>query len=267
MSTYSPTILVMIDGLRPDALDQIDCPNLRSLIARGASSLTARSVMPSVTLPCHTSIFHSVPPTRHGITVNVWTPMARPLPGLVDVAKEAGKRCSFIYNWEPLRDVSRPEKLYASFFRDTSYNLPEGDDWVADHAASHIREEQPDFAFVYLGTVDTMGHASGWMSENYLRQSEIADRNLGKVMAALPASAHILVQADHGGHERGHGTEMVEDMTIPWIIAGPRIKQGYTIEAPVSLIDSAPTLAHLMGVSAHRDWEGRIVTEALRESN
>ena len=114
MSTYSPTILVMIDGLRPDALDQIDCPNLRSLIARGASTLTARSVMPSVTLPCHTSIFHSVPPTRHGITVNVWTPMARPLPGLVDVAKDAGKRCSFIYNWEPLRDVSRPEKLYAS---------------------------------------------------------------------------------------------------------------------------------------------------------
>lgn len=263
MSTYSPTVFVMIDGLRPDAIGQIDCPNLQSLIERGASTMQAISVMPSITLPCHTSIFHSVPPTRHGITVNVWTPMARPLPGLVDVAKDAGKRCSFIYNWEPLRDVSRPEKLYASIFRDTSYNLPTGDDWVGAEAAKHLQEEQPDFAFVYIGTVDTMGHKAGWMSDEYLRQAERADRNLGTVLAALPESAHILVQADHGGHDRGHGTEMAEDMTIPWIIAGPQIKHGYTITGPVSLIDTAPTLAHLMGIPAHRDWEGRIIQEAL----
>lgn len=263
MSSYSPTIFVMIDGLRPDALGQIDCPSLRSLIDRGASTLQARSVMPSITLPCHTSIFHSVPPTRHGITVNVWTPMARPLPGLIDVAKDAGKRCSIIYNWEPLRDVSRPEKLYASIFRDTSYNLPTGDDWVAAEAARHLQEDQPDFAFVYIGTVDTMGHKAGWMSDEYLRQAERADKNLGIVLAALPESAHVLVQADHGGHDRGHGTDMPEDMTIPWILAGPQVKRGYTIQGAVSLIDSAPTMAHLMGVPAHRDWEGRVIEEAL----
>ena len=263
MSTYSPAVFVMIDGLRPDAIDQIDCPSIRSLIERGASTMQARSVMPSITLPCHTSIFHSVPPTRHGITVNVWTPMARPLPGLIEVAKDAGKRCSFIYNWEPLRDVSRPEKLYASIFRDTSYNLPEGDDWVGTEAAKHLQEETPDFAFVYIGTVDTMGHKAGWMSDAYLRQAERADMNLGKVLAALPDSAHVIVQADHGGHDRGHGTDMPEDMTIPWLIAGPKIKRGYRIEGAVSLIDTAPTLAHLMGLSAHRDWEGKVVSEAF----
>ena len=75
MPTQSaPTLFVMIDGLRPDALAKIDCPTLSGLRARGASTLSARSVMPSVTLPCHTSIFHAVPPTRHGV--------ARAAPGL-----------------------------------------------------------------------------------------------------------------------------------------------------------------------------------------
>ena len=61
-------ILIMIDGTRPDALDTARCPTLRGLMQRGASTMQAHSVMPSITLPCHMSIFHSVPPTRHGIT-------------------------------------------------------------------------------------------------------------------------------------------------------------------------------------------------------
>lgn len=255
-------VFVMIDGLRPDALALIDCPTLRGLMQRGAYTLRARSVMPSITLPCHMSIFHSVPPTRHGVTNNIYQPMARPVPGLVDLAKAADKRCSFIHNWEPLRDLNRPETLETSIYRNTAYTI-DGDDWVAEIAAEHIRRDTPDFLFVYLGTVDTVGHVYGWMSDEYLRQAERADRNLAAVVAALPQSAHILVQADHGGHERTHGTEMPEDMNIPWIIAGPAIKVGYEIQGEVSLLNSAPSMAHLLGLSSHRDWEGAYVEEAL----
>src|SRR6187397_1910036 len=102
-----PVVLIMLDGARPDALTTARCPALTSLRERGSSTLKARSVMPSVTLPCHTSVFHSVPPTRHGITTNILTPMARPLPGLVEVARAAGKRTAFFYNWEELRDLAR----------------------------------------------------------------------------------------------------------------------------------------------------------------
>lgn len=101
-------VFILIDGLRPDAIAPATCPNLKALMARGAVTLQAQSVMPSITLPCHTSIFHSVPPTRHGITSNLWAPLARPLPGLFEVAKIAGKRCASIYNWEELRDIGRP---------------------------------------------------------------------------------------------------------------------------------------------------------------
>jgi len=261
----TPTLFVMIDGLRPDALAQIDCPTLSALIAQGASTLRARSVMPSVTLPCHTSIFHSVPPTRHGIVTNDWQPMARPLPGLIDVAKAAGRRCATIYNWEPLRNLSQPLSLDFAWYRDLSYQA-DGDDLTADAAIRYIPELNPDFAFVYFGTVDTAGHRYGWMSDGYLRQAERVDQQLGRLVAALPAGYHMIVQADHGGHERTHGTEMPEDMTIPWIAVGPQIRQGYTIDGPVSLLDTAPTLARILGVPAHRDWEGRSVDEIFVES-
>jgi len=254
------TLFVMIDGLRPDALARCNCPTLTALMERGASSLQATSVMPSITLPCHMSIFHSVPPTRHGVTTNDWQPMARPLPGLMDVAKGAGLRCAAIYNWEPLRNLSQPLSLDASLYRDCSYE-DDGDDWVADTAIYHLTTHATDFAFVYFGTVDTLGHRFGWMSDEYLRQAERVDRNLGRLLAALPADLHLLVQADHGGHERSHGTEMAEDMTIPWIVAGPSIRQGHQIVGPVSLLDTAPTLARLLNLPHHRDWEGVCVTE------
>ena len=45
---------------------------------------TAQTVMPSVTLPCHMSLFHSVAPDRHGILTNTYTPQVRPINGICE---------------------------------------------------------------------------------------------------------------------------------------------------------------------------------------
>jgi predicted AlkP superfamily pyrophosphatase or phosphodiesterase len=255
-----PVIFILIDGLRPDAITAERCPRLAGLRARGAATMRASSVMPSITLPCHTSIFHSVPPTRHGITSNDWRPMARPLPGLFDIARAAGKRSVFFYNWEQLRDLGRPGSLELSFFRNTAYQA-DGDQIIADEAARTLTTVRPDLAFVYFGTVDTAGHVYGWMSDGYLGQLEQVDAALGTLLDALDADCTLLIQSDHGGHDRNHGTDLPEDLTIPWIAAGPGIRQGYEISAPVSLLDTSPTLVHLLGIAPHHEWEGRCVEE------
>ncbi|NJN18463.1 MAG: sulfatase-like hydrolase/transferase [Oscillochloris sp.] len=256
-------VLIMLDGVRPDALDAADCPQLQAFRDQAAATMDARSVMPSITLPCHVSIFHSVPPQRHGITSNDWTPPARPLPGLIEVAAAAQKRCGFFYNWEQLRDLSRPGHLHYSYFRDGAEHDPAADEAVAHMAAEVIGAEKLDFAFVYFGTVDTAGHTFGWMSDGYLNQLERIDRVFGALLAALPAASTILVQSDHGGHERTHGTAMVEDLRIPWMLSGPGVRAGTPIDAAVSLLDSAPTIAHILGLDAPAAWEGRVVREAL----
>ena len=105
------------------------------------------------------------------------------------------------------------------------------------------------------------------MSEGYLGQIATVDAALGTLLAALPNDSTVLLQSDHGGHERTHGTTMPEDMTIPWIAAGPDIRAGRTIAAPVSLLDTAPTLARLLGIAPHHEWEGRCVEEIFEQVN
>jgi len=73
----------------------------------------------------------------------------------------------------------------------------------------------------------------------------------------------ILIQSDHGGHDRTHGNDIPEDMTIPWAIAGPNIRRNYEIASPVSLLDTAPTLARALGIEPHSQWEGRWVEEVF----
>ncbi len=259
----SPIVFIMLDGVRPDAIEIANCPTLNAFRERGASTMRARSVMPSITLPCHTSIFHSVPPTRHGITSNTFIPMARPLPGVVEVARAAEKRIAFFYNWEQLRDLARPGNIHYSYFRDSSYD-PAGDDETVEHATRFIQNERPDLAFIYIGTVDTTGHDHGWMSDAYLRQLEHVDSLLEDFFTILSDEYASIIHSDHGGHDRNHGTGSDEDMIIPWMAAGPNIKKGYTIQSQVSLLDTAPTITKILEISPHREWEGRVVDEIFQ---
>lgn len=235
-------------------------PNLQSLRARSAYTTSASSVMPSMTLPCHTSIFYSVPPARHGVTSNVWSPMARPLPGLVEVVKSAGLKAASIYNWEQLRDLNRPGSMYYSYFCDNCYS-PDGDDRLVDEAIRFFGNGGADFVFFYFGTVDVAGHNFGWLSPQYIGQAERVDAALGRLLATLPENFSIVLQSDHGGHDRNHGTDCPEDMTIPWMVSGRGVARNYEITTPVSLLSTAPTIAHLMGIPKPVEWEGTAVTE------
>ena len=116
MREIENVVLFLVDGMRPDGLQQADTPVMDGLIASGAHTLAGRTVMPSITLPCTTSLFLAVPPERHGITTNTWVSPERPVAGLIDAVHQAGGRTASFYNWEQLRDLSRPGSLAASFF-------------------------------------------------------------------------------------------------------------------------------------------------------
>ena len=245
---------------------QADTPTLDALIANGAASQHARSIMPCVTLPCHTSMLRGVDVPRHGITTNQFQPLARPVPSLFDVAHAAGKRTGFFYNWGPLRDLCAPESLDVSYLWNDAYN-PEGDWRVARAAATHLREQIFDFLFVYLGYTDECGHKHGWMSAPYLEAIANADRCIRHVLEGcmgMQQAPFVLVLSDHGGHGRTHGSDIPEDMTIPWILSGPGVASGRSLDSvPIFLYDTCPTLAALLELPPAREWEGRIIQEAL----
>jgi predicted AlkP superfamily pyrophosphatase or phosphodiesterase len=250
-------VLFLVDGMRPDGLQQAETPNVDRLIASGASTMSARTVMPSVTLPCHMSLFHSVGADRHGITTNTWMPQVRPIPGLTDALHAAGKTTAAFFNWEELRDLSRPGSLDHIFFSATAGDLSgAGDREIAKAANQHISEHQPNFAFVYLGCTDETGHAHGWMTDEYLNAISNADRCIGTVLEAMREESVAVVIADHGGHEKTHGTPSDEDMTIPVVISRQGQEARRTLDQDVQITDIAPTIVSLLSVEAPAAWIG-----------
>lgn len=249
-------LLILVDGMRPDAISACRHPFLTGLRSSAAWTWRACAVNPSVTLPCHASLFLSVDPQRHGITTNTWVPQVRPIPSICDAAAAAGKLCGMFYNWEPLRDLNLPGSLDASFFLKMG-RQPAGscDEAVTDQAISYIHSGDPDFVFLYLGETDETGHRYGWMSPEYLESVALACGCIEKAAASLPAGWNVIITADHGGHDRTHGTTAPEDMTIPLYLYGPEIPAGQLSGSP-NLKDIAPTIAGLMNFPAPRDWDG-----------
>lgn len=248
-------LLILVDGMRPDAIE--DMPQARKYIQRGAYTPEARTVMPSVTLPCHMSLFHSVDPARHGTTTNIYAPQVRPVRGLCEVLRAAGMRCAMFYNWEELRDLARPDSLaHACYYSGHVLGFVRTDHLATDAAIDYLKNMDTEFAFLYLGCVDETGHDHGWMGQKYIDAVADSWECIDRIVKALPEDYTVIITADHGGHERCHGTEMPEDMNIPLLLLGKDFPAGTTLRH-ANIMDIAPTVTKLLGVAPDRDWEGK----------
>ena len=253
-------ILISIDGMRPDGFSLCGNAFCEEMMKLGSYTLEGKTVFPSVTLPCHMSLFHSVPPERHGITTNVYIPFARPINGLFEQIKNCGGVSAMYYGWEPLRDVSRPASLkYAGYIN--AYTEDATDGLLTDMAIDRIEKSKPDFVFLYMVETDEKGgHDNGWMSDGYLNYINAAIENVKRVYEAYGNEYTIIVTADHGGHGRSHGSDLPEDMTIPMFFIGDSFKTGEKLEN-ITILDIAPTIADVMSVPKAPEWEGRSIVK------
>lgn len=251
-------ILISIDGMRPDGMRACGNPFVAELERTCAYTYTAQSMVPSVTLPCHFSMAHSVTPSRHGILTNTYVPQVRPVAGIFEQVKHAGGISAMFYGWEPLRDIASPGSLhYATYIN--AYQRESADTSLTDAAIRVIEESAPDFVFLYMVDTDEKGgHDHGWMSEEYLARIFTALDNAKRVVDRFGDTYSIILMADHGGHDRSHGTAMPEDMTVPLFFRGKAFTPG-EIKEELSLLNIAPTIAALMGIPAEREWEGKSI--------
>ena len=248
-------LLISIDGMRPDGLLQCGNPYVSELEKICAYTYSGSSVFPSVTLPCHFSMTHSVPPTRHGILTNTYVPQVRPVKGIFERIKEEKGKAAIFYGWEELRDIALPGTCkYATYVN--ALAVENGDNILADECEKIIDTYKPDFAFLYMVETDEKGgHGNGWMSEAYKACIANAINNVKRMIEKYGNEYRVIIMADHGGHDRMHGTEMPEDMTVPFFFYGPEFTPG-EIKKPVSLLEIAPTIAALLGIAPDEDWEG-----------
>ena len=249
-------ILISIDGMRPDGVEKCNNPFVEELKKKASYTFDAKTILPSVTLPCHMSMFHSVTPERHGITTNLYMPQVRPINGLFEQIHNAGGKCAMYYGWEPLRDISRPGSLVEAEYV-WAYSEDNTDGILTDRMISYAKNKDLDFIFLYMVETDEKGgHDNGWMSEKYLGCVSNALDNVKKVIDALGDRYTVIVTADHGGHDRAHGTDMPEDVTIPMFFFGKQFEAAKQLSG-VTILDIAPTVAKILGVPKSPEWEGK----------
>jgi predicted AlkP superfamily pyrophosphatase or phosphodiesterase len=264
----SKVMLVVIDGMRPDMLEKAEAPTVKMMIQNGSACLRARSVTPPITLPSHFSIMTGLKPITHGVLTN----SSRALPtheavSIMDLAKQHGRSTAAFYNWAWLRTLFSPGAADWSVAINRG-DFPQADLRMARAAARHLCEYPADFCFLYLGHLDEMGHEHGWTSIEYLEALQKADEALAHLQGRMGQAGVLgdydwIVLADHGGEQNDHQQPSEGVMTIPWIAWGPSIRQGCRVERQVSLMDTAPTVAALMGLPGIKEWEGCLVKEIL----
>jgi bisphosphoglycerate-independent phosphoglycerate mutase (AlkP superfamily) len=176
--------------------------------------------------------------------------------GNFEQLKNADKVSAMYYGWEPLRDVARPGSLKESGYTN-AYSFEHTDAILTEKALSYIKVAKPDFVFLYMVETDEKGgHDNGWMSAVYLDYINRAISNVKRVIEETNGEYTVIVTADHGGHDRAHGSDMYEDMTIPMFFYGPQFAPGREFSGG-SILDIAPTIADIIGVAPAREWEGK----------
>ena len=189
--------LISIDGLRPDALTQDRTPNILALAERGSYAFAAQTVFPSTTLPGHTSMLTGVEPSVHGITFDEYRETFQlTTPTVLSLAHAAGKHTVMVVGKTKLKQLAVAGTL------DSFVLTTRGDADVVNEAIVLVPAGF-DLLVVHLPQTDQTGHASGWMSAEYLAQVQQTDAAVGRLVSLLPPETTIVVTADHGGQLQG----------------------------------------------------------------
>ena len=98
---------------------------------------------------------------------------------------------------------------------------------LTDSFVRQMGSERYSYSFLHFRDPDSVGHASGWGSEEWFASVQQVDRYLGQVFDMIEAdntlrdNTAIVLTSDHGGTQRGHQEPQVPDhFTIPFFVWG-----------------------------------------------
>jgi arylsulfatase A-like enzyme len=248
-------ILISIDGLAPWVMATTPTPNLDRLAARGITPRRAETVVPSSTMPSHASMISGLPPAAHGVDWNRYEPWREiRTPTLYSICRERGLRCGLIAGKKKFAHFAEEEAGVERYVHGGSAD----EVWAA--ASAYLAERDPDFMLVHVAEVDLAGHAHDWGSEEQRAAIRAIDASLGRFLAQAGGLGSgrlaVIVTADHGGHDARHGTDLPEDVEIPWILYGEGIEPG-RIDDVFSTVDTGPTVLRLLAQPIPESWTGR----------
>ena len=266
--------IISFDQGDPDLIQQSEMPVFHQLAAAGAHSWNAFTIVPSLTLPSHTSMLTGVGPQAHQILWNDYQPAKGvvKMPTIFSLAKARGLKTAMFVGKEKFKHLLLPGSVDV-------FVWPQPEDGalaVARAFAAQVKTLQPNLCFIHFRDPDTEGHKYGSHSPEKKKALADCDQALGIIRNAIAeaglADSVIILTADHGSHDfkdkdgitRGtHGSADTSDVTIPWIAWGKGAKKNFTITAPVMQYDTAATALWLLDVPLPEHFWGHPITSAF----
>lgn len=262
------TILILLDGAGYQATRR-RAGFLEALCQRNDAQIwQMQAALPSISAPLYETIMSGVSPLDHGITGNHNlrpSQVENVFASLHHQGKiSAAVAHSYFYSlymggksYDPIEDceVNDPAApiAYGRYYSMESYckaNIcaPAEIDLCAQ-ADYLIRQHHPEFLLLHSSSPDSVGHAYGGNSSEYLKQIGRIDDALGRVIPRwLAKDYHIFVTADHGMSEDGdHGGTESQMRDIPFYSIGTH-KFTRDERDILDQLAIAPTLLKMMGL-------------------
>lgn len=237
----------------------------------GAWTLEARVEGPTLTLPSHVTMVTGLPASTHGVTWNDSKPDRGSVVAdtLFDVVRRAGFKSALVYGKKKFQHFTRPGSPSDAIFVDGTAQD------VAAAGVPFLRDRACALVMVHFAQGDAAGHDFGWgneakgspPSQELLESFRECDAGLGTLLEACRRSGWertlVLVTADHGGHDKTHGSDDAQDVLIPWVAGGGLAEHVGELEGAVQSTDTAPTILRALGLSFPATIAGKPV-ECLR---
>jgi predicted AlkP superfamily pyrophosphatase or phosphodiesterase len=252
-------LIIGIDGCRPDALLAAQTPNMDALWKEGAYTFKARTDEISSSGPAWSAMLIGVWHQKHNILNNEYEdPDLEHYPHFFHrVRQEKPELATYsVANWGPIHKILQEG--------DATYTSSKiSDVLVASEVASILENKDVDVMFVQLDEVDGAGHRHDYKveSEKYLKAIERSDEQIGKMVSALEKRPSIekenwliILSADHGGSNFGHGKNIPDHTTVFFIASGESAKKG-EITKEVGVVDVAVTALYHLGIPAKESWD------------
>lgn len=222
--------LVVVDGFGSSLWAQVRgaVPVFNRIAA--LRHIEIRSVLPSMTYICISTMLTGVSPTSHGVTdlrTMIRATRSPDMDSVFNRVRDAGGQTLMAVH---KRDVAG---LDVERFADRTVLAEERNDReIYARVPGLILEHSPTFAFVHLLDVDEAGHRYGPYAPEVRQTAAEMDRDLKGLLACLATSGYaVVIVADHGMHESpGGGTDeggnrgmhdgsVREDLVVPLLWA------------------------------------------------
>lgn len=265
-------ILIGVDGMGANYLAKANIPVMKQLMQDGAYTLHARCVSPSSSADNWASMTMGAGPELHGYTN--WDSKTPEIPsrmkdhygmfpsifGIMRDQKPAAK-IGVVYSWGGIGYLFPKSAVNED-------NNTNSDSLTTAVSAKYIITQKPDLLFIHFSDVDGAGHTIGWGTSAYYDAIHQVDQRIGEILkavkkAGIEDNTIIIVSADHGGIQKGHGGKSIEEMEIPWIIYGRDIKKDTELNQSIMTFDTAATIAYIFGLKVPQVWIGRPVKTAF----